>query len=189
MENIWFLRTDKMTHIEDISLKNPFIYSQHGVCAKKEINNLPSVINFKNQIFPKVSISGHKIYDVITEIKEELIQKGIIEYEPKQCNYTIWCWVSVMDIGDIVFVRNGFDSIYVCEISGYVSKEFLDKNGYFGRPVRILKEWKNGVGTEEIKEILHRTVGRKTLEKNAKSIVTKLISEHIEGEVGNKRWK
>lgn len=189
MGNIWFLRTDKMTHIKDISTDNPFIYSQHGVCAKEEINDLPSVINFKKQIFPRVSISARKIYDIVTEIKEEFIEKGIIDYKPKNCNYTIWCWISVMDIGDIVFVRNGSGSIYACEISGYVCKEFLDKNGYFGRAVRILKEWKNGVGTEEINEILHRTSGRKTLEKNGNSTVTKVVSEHIEGEVGNKRWK
>ncbi|KOP37710.1 hypothetical protein DBB36_13615 [Flavobacterium sp. WLB] len=189
MGNIWFLRTDKMTHIKDISTDNPFIYSQHGVCAEKEINKLQSVIEFKKQIFPKALISGRQIRNIVYEIKNELIKDRYITYEPKQCDYFIWCWISGMDIGDIVVVRNSKNEIFICEINDYVSEKFLDENGYFGRSVRIIKEWKKEAEATEIKEIIHRILGRRTLERNANNVVKKVIEKHIEGEVGNKRWK
>ena len=45
-----------------------------------------------------------------------------------------------MDTNDIVFVRNKNQEVFICQVSGYVSERFFDENGFFQRPVNILKK-------------------------------------------------
>lgn len=184
MNNIWFLRTDKdgefVDEEFDISDTNKFIYSAHGICGYggKEI-----IQRNKIKIFPKLLIDDKELRRTVRDVKKELIEAGVIDVTKpgkEQCDLFIWYWIAVMNAGDIAFVRNKKQEIFICRIIGYVSEEFFDAGStldhpIFQRPVEILKKVSpdSSQEIEELKEkeIWHRTLGHKTLEKNNKEEV------------------
>jgi hypothetical protein len=174
MKNIWFIRTDKddWSADFDISEKNESIYSAHGSCKRNHI-----IDKHKKKILPSLSLSAIQLAELIREIKKELIAEELLEdTEKKRCDVFITYWISTMSIGDIVFVRNKKQELYICKISGYISNYFFDEIGSFKRPVNILQK----ISQDSISdEILRRTTGRKTIERNANKNIRSLVVEFI----------
>lgn len=180
MTNIWFLRMDKynLGTQYDMSESNPFIYSVHGICGVENIEKKIIKKN-KNKVFPKLLIDGRELRDLVRLIKQNLINDGSVDGEDigkQRCDLAVWYWVAVMEYGDIVFVRNEQDKVFICRITGYVSEEFFNSHGCFRRPVNVLHE----VTEENISEIIwNRTCGRKTIERNANEEVKIMVREYL----------
>lgn len=177
MKNIWFLRTDKDKNgLEfDLSENYQFIYSDHGTCRKNY-----DVEKYKKNIFPKLLVKGKELRKIICEIKKRLIENRKINHDDEgktQCDLFISYWVTEMMVGDIVFVRNKKQEVFLCEITGYIEEKFFDSRGSFQRPVKILE--KISSNTQELKSMFHRTSGRRTLERNANSGVAKTVSDYL----------
>jgi len=183
--NIWFLRTDKDGYKEDfdISESNKFIYSAHGSCGHQSNSTIQ---DHKSNIFPKLLISGEELRKSIRSIKQKLIEEGYFsgnETGKKRCDLFISYWVAIMNVGDIVFVRNKKQKIYICMITGYVSEELFDKEGIFQRPVEILNIVSSNSSEQktELGKILHRTLGRKTLDRNKQEEVKIFVDKYLKG--------
>jgi len=179
MNNIWFLRMDKDGRKEDFDMSesHQFIYSDHGSCGNQSD---PKIQNYKKNIFPKMSVSEKELRNFINETKIRLIDSGYINQDDlgkKQCDLFISYWICTMEIGDIVFVRTKKQEVFICQISGYVSEEFFDKYGSFQRPVKLLK--KINTDTNELDAVLHRTLGRRALERNDKYDVKRIVSNFL----------
>ena len=113
MKNIWFLRTDKDKNgLEfDLSENYQFIYSDHGACRGNY-----DVEKYKKNIFPKLLVKGKELRKSIYEIKEQLIANGKINPNAEgktQCDLFISYWVTEMMVGDIVFVRNKKQEVFL----------------------------------------------------------------------------
>jgi hypothetical protein len=177
MNNIWFLRTDRDngSKSKDFSYDRPLIYSDHGTCSKNEI-----VSKHKHKIFPTLDISGHELRKLVRSIKSELVEMDKINLsEPgkARCDVSICYWIAVMDIGDIVFVRNKQNTVFICEITGYISEAFFDETGGFQRPVEILQQ----VSSHSLHErIWNRTKSRKTIERNANVEIKELVLQYLQ---------
>lgn len=187
MNNVWFLRTDRDSWDDnyDISENNKFVYSAHGSCGNQGNHEIQK---HKLNIFPELSISGQKLRELIRSIKQGLIDEGYFaadETGKEQCDLFICYWVAVMNIGDIVFVRNKKQEIFICKIIGYVSEEFFDKTGSFQRPVEILKKVSvdSSQEKEELNKIWHRTLGRRTLERNNREEVNTFVYNYLKDNI------
>ena len=181
MKNIWFLRTDKDDcNNLDISESNPFIYSVHGICGGI---NIKKIKEYKNNVFPRLLVSGYELRQFIREIKQDLISSKIIsesDIGKKQCDLSICYWIAVMDTNDIVFVRNKNQEVFICQVSGYDSERIFDENGFFQRPVNILKKVsEHDLEKQKLITIWHRTLGRRTLEINKKDDVRKFVLNYL----------
>ncbi|MCX7097944.1 MAG: hypothetical protein NTV43_08590 [Methylococcales bacterium] len=183
--NIWFLRTDKDGWNEnfDISESNEFIYSAHGSCGNQKNRKIQDQ---KSNIFPKLLISGEILRKLVRLIKQELIEEGCFsgnEVGKKQCDSIICYWIAVMNIGDIVFVRNKKQDIYICKIAGYISEDFFDKTGAFQRPVEIVKKVSSNASQEkvELDKIWQRTLGRRAIERNTREDVKVFVYNYLKG--------
>jgi hypothetical protein len=176
MNNIWFLRTDKDNGSKnsDFSEENTFIYSDHGTCAEDEV-----IRKNKHKIFPILDISNHELRKLVRSIKLELVASGKIDLsEPgkSRCDVAICYWIAVMDIGDIVFVRNKQNDVFICKITGYISEAFFDRTGAFQRSVEILQQ----VSSHSLHErIWNRTKSRKTIERNANTEIKELVLQYL----------
>lgn len=184
MSNIWFLRTDKDNYNEsiDISIETPFIYSLHGICRDIHQENV-LIQEQKKNIFPELRIKGQELRKTVRFIKEDLIKNKVFADNglgKKQCDLFIYYWVAVMQVGDIVFVRNKKQEVFICEITGYVLEEFFDNHGGFQRPVKILERISSNLALDkELSKIWHRTLSRRTLEKNSQKYVSDIVFSYI----------
>lgn len=181
--NIWFLRTDKDSDfvnpdISDISKEYPFIYSNHGIC--RGLQNKSKIKKFKKNIFPTLCVNRKELKEFIHEVKEDMVNNGDIDKGDKEkCDLFLSYWIVEMNIGDIVFVRNKEQKIFICKITGYISEKFFDEYCCIQRPVEILEEIFED--NKALKTIMHRTKGRKTLERNDNdnSDVEKIVSDYL----------
>jgi len=174
--NIWFLRMDKdIWNEHNISENYKFIHSAHGSCGDLDV-----VISHKSKIFPELTVNGKDLAKLIREIKEKLIRDKKISLDQsgkRRCDIAVRYWLSVMKVGDLVFVRNKHKKIILSRVTGYISEEFFETYGCFKRPVEILNEI-----TEPMvpPEIWRRTKGRKTIERNAKKHVTDWVTNNYD---------
>lgn len=176
MNNIWFLRTDKDEYDQiDFNPDHKNIYSLHGVCGKSELIN-----EYKAKIFPNLLLSRNEVISCVNRIKSELIKSGFLRIDKPgiaRCNIVIAYWLAVMSIGDIVFVRNKQNKVFVCKIIGYVDESFFEMEGFFKRPVEILGlVMKNSIH----ERVWKRTMGRKTIERNADKEVDFYVKKYID---------
>jgi len=179
--NIWFLRMDKYTLEEDcFSGSDTFIHSAHGSCGNVDIAK-----KHKGLFFPKLTKTGKELAKLIREIKEKLIEDDHISLEQsgkRRCDIAIRYWLSVMQIGDLVFIRNKQDKVVFARVTGYICEDFFDSYGCFKRPVEIISQ----INEQMIPaEIWRRTKGRKTIERNAKKHITDWITNNYESLVNN----
>ncbi len=182
MNNIWFIRTDKDGWNDfDISEDSPFIYSMHGICGNQEYQK---VQDYKKNVFPKLLVSGHNLRNFVREVKQDLIsigQFGGEEIGKKQCDLFIYYWIAVMQIDDIVFIRNKKQEVFICQVTGYVLENTFDKFGIFQRPVKILKKIsETDAERQKLTTIWHRTLGRRTLEINRRHDTRDFIINYLE---------
>lgn len=183
MKNIWFLRTDKDDWGADFdtTVSNPNIFSAHGSCVIDQ-----SILEeHENKFFPELNLSKQELKSLIYSVKSHLTKSGVLdtnEESKNRCDLTICNWIYDMEVGDIVFVRNKCSQIIICKINSYLSHAFLREHRAFQRGVKILDSLSisDKAQMEAIAPILHRTAGRKTLEKNnnqeVRSFVQKFIS-------------
>lgn len=174
MKNIWFLRMDK-DDLDGYDLNEtfPFIHSVHGICGNKELS-----LKQKHLIFPKLKLSDSELSKRIISIKQQLIESNQLDENQqgkKRCDLAIRYWVGTMSIGDIVFVRNKQNQLYLCKISSYVKEEFFDENGCFQREIDQLRLLDELSIPEALKA---RTYGRKTIERNANKSIRLLVEAH-----------
>ncbi|WMO14387.1 hypothetical protein [Pseudoalteromonas piscicida] len=178
--NIFFLRMDKdVIKDKDLSYKSPYIHSLHGSCGALESNNeLKEEV--KSIIFPELKLPERELLKHIYRIKQELIEKGDLdESEPgkKRCDLAIKYWLHTMRIGDAVFVRNKANQLYLCKIiNNNLDEDFFDENFCFKREVEIIALLEE---TSTPTEILSRTFGRKTIERNACEKVGSVFLQHF----------
>ena len=175
MKNIWFIRTDKDGCDQlDVTVKNPNIYSIHGICGDENY-----IKKHKNKIFPKLVLNKEELSTLVKSIKNQLITDGLINKNDegkKRCDYAILCWLDIMKEGDVVFVRNKKQEVLVCKIIGYVSEKFFDTHCFFQRPVEVLAS----LTKEPVYEKLwKRTLGRKTIERNANNEIKALVFDFL----------
>ena len=184
MKNIWFLRTDKdgRSIDSDISESNLFIYSDHGSCGnqKKLI-----IQEYKKNIFPKLLVSTQELRSFIIGVKNKLVADGNISEDDvgkKNCDLFISHWINKMQEGDIVFVRNKKQEVFICKITGYITEKYFDLTGAFQRPVEVLKiiSSDNQDEQKKLEIVWHRTLGRKTLERNNDPDVKEIVSGYID---------
>ena len=176
MNNIWFLRTDKdgWSKCIDVTKHNQYIYSAHGSCGVKNV-----VAKYKSKIFPKLAIDRIELLNLVRLIKEKLKSSGDLDVsEPgkTKCDLFISYWVTEMKEGDIVFVRNKKQEVFICKITGYVLENFFNATGSFQRPVEIIQEVKEADLHEDIWK---RTKGRSTVVRNANSNIKSLVLKHL----------
>lgn len=182
MNNIWFLRTDKdgWSNCIDVTKYNQFIYSAHGVCRGRDCEEAENlIIDNKPLIFPELKIGRRQLIKLVYSIKEVLIRYGTFEgNEPgkTKCDLFISYWVTEMKEGDIVFVRNKKQEVFICKITGYVLENFFNATGSFQRPVEIIQEVKEADLHEDIWK---RTKGRSTVVRNANSNIKSLVLKHL----------
>jgi len=173
--DIFFLRMDKESFSEyDLTIDYPYIHSIHGICGERAL-----IKKYKSIMFPRLSISERELLDYIYTIKQQLIDEGKLdETAPgkKRCDLAIKYWLHTMQVGDAVFVRNQANQLFLCKVASYVNEEFFDENGCFQRMVTdvVLLE-----DSSLPSEILDRTYGRKTIERNACRHVTSAFEEHF----------
>ncbi len=175
MKNIWFLRMDKnILEGQELNRDKEYIHSIHGTCGDKEL-----ALRYANLIFPEKSISDQELSEKVMSIKKELIEKGLIDENQqgkRRCDVAIRYWVSVMQAGDIAFVRTRYNDVFLCEVTGYVSESFFKEHGCFQRPVKILQN----ITENDVHEyVWRRTQGRKTIERNAKRSVADLVTKYL----------
>ena len=174
--NIWFLRMDKYRLGEQcLSESHEFIYSAHGSCGISDVAK-----KYKNKIFPELTLNGKELAKLIRSIKEKLIrdkQISLDESGKRRCDIAIRYWLSVMKVGDLVFVRNKQNKVILSSVTNYISEEFFDTYGCFKRPVKIINEITESMVTPEI---WRRTQGRKTIERNAKKHITDWVANNFE---------
>jgi hypothetical protein len=175
MNNIFFLRMDKDAFKEhDLSRQYPYIHSIHGICGKRDL-----IKQQKDRIFPRLELSERDLLEHIYKLKQNLINAGELDEKApgkQRCDLAIKYWLKTMQVGDAVFVRNQTNQLYLCKIAGYVEEEFFDKHGCFQRKVadiELLDE--SFIPTE----ILSRTYGRKTIEKNACEVVNTVFNSYF----------
>lgn len=167
MKNIWFVRMDLDTNPWNFDSNNPYICSLHGSCINRSILN-----KIKTRIFPKSILNKYEIVSMVRKIKDE---EGITD--KAMCDLVIAYWISIMNEGDIVFVRSQSNEVYIGFLDGYLIESNYVKYGIFSRPVRILKK----VEEKEIDpKIFKRTHGRRPIERNARNEINILVSEYIE---------
>lgn len=174
---IWFLRTDKddFSGMVDISNNAPYIYSAHGICALESPNHKPA----KQGIFPKLQLSEKEVRDLVHREKLIQVESGSFNSSDRgktYCDVVICYWIAVMRCNDIVFVRNKQNDLYVCRISGYLSEDIFDKFGLFARPVEIIATIHpdNTNAISKFDGFWHRTLGRRTIERNRNPMTSKL---------------
>ena len=174
--NIWFIRMDKDGWKDlDLNENSPYIYSAHGSCGDLEV-----ATKYKHLIFPKLSLSGKDLAKLVLDIKLSLVDAGKIKLEDsgkRRCDLAIRYWLSVMQAGDLVFVRTKQGKVILCRVTGYISEDFFMQQGCFKRPVNILGEI-----TECMLpiSIWNRTFGRKTIERNAEKVISSWVESNIE---------
>ncbi|GHZ29127.1 TPA: hypothetical protein ACGF6R_003532 [Vibrio cholerae] len=176
MENIFFLRMDKDVVATDpiFSPQYPYIHTIHGTCDNRELIKQQTKV-----IFPKLDLSERELLDCIYRIKQELINSHQMdENAPRKqrCDLAIKYWLKTMKIGDAVFVRSQDNQLYLCQVASYVQEKFFDEYGCFQRKVenvQLLDE------SSVPAEILNRTYGRKTIERNACEVVNVLFYKHF----------
>lgn len=154
----------------DLNSNHPYIHSTHGSCGDLQI-----AMEYKDKIFPSLSFTGKELSKLIRSVKQRLISNGTINEEDtgkRRCDVVIRYWLSVMAVGDLVFARNKEGKVFLCEISGYISEQFFEERACFQRPVRIIKEITEGMVPEKIWK---RTLGRKTVDRNAQIVVSKWV--------------
>lgn len=166
MKNIWFVRMDLETHPWNFNSTNPYICSLHGSCINRSILD-----KFKTQIFPKSFLNKYEIVSIVRKIKDE---EGI--KNKAMCDLVIAYWISIMNEGDIVFVRSQNNEVYIGILDGYLIESNYVKYGIFSRHVRILKK----IEEKDIDpKIFKRTHGRKPIERNARHEINILVSEYM----------
>ena len=174
--NVWFLRMDKYSlDNKDFGEKNAFIHSAHGSCDAPRLAK-----EHKDKVFPELALNGKDLAKLIRSIKYDLIKNGQISLEQsgkRRCDIAIRYWVSVMQVGDLVFVRNKQNKIILSRITDYISEVFFEDKGAFKRPVEIINEITESMVPSEIWE---RTKGRKTIERNAKKHITDWVVYNYE---------
>lgn len=178
MNNIWFIRTDKdyWTDCEDFSIQNPYIFSGHGSCGRKHIE----IDKLKGEVFPEPDNFNIKdLRQKICDIKQILIDRGDFDIKStgkKKCDLFIAYWIAVMSIGDIVFIRNKKQEVYITKIKGYISESFFEHSGSFQRPVEVLGKVNSETSDERLWK---RTIGRQTLVRNANNIIRELVESYL----------
>jgi len=187
MKNIWFIRTDKDSrrkndNFKDFSENNRKIFTEHGVCPKDVPVELQKKIDdFKESLFPQPkNLNTMKIRRKVIEIKNDLVDSGCLELNEqgkKSCDRIIAYWIAEMAIGDIVFVRNVNQEVFVCKIEGYILEENLKEYDYFSRPVEILQRVEYGSVPEKLWK---RTMGRSSLVRNADWKVKEHVLEYLQ---------
>ena len=158
----------------DLTEKTPFIHSVHGSCGNKELTS-----KYKQMIFPELSVSDQDLTKSVASIKRKLIESNDLnefQLSKRRCDLAIRYWLSIMKVGDLVFVRNKINEVYLCKVSDYVSEKFFDSYGCFQRPVEILQKLSESMVH---KELWHRTHSRKTIERNAKTAIVSLVKMHL----------
>ena len=175
MDNIWFLRMDK-DDLEgyDLCPSSPYIHSVHGICGDRELT-----LKQKEIIFPKLKLSNRELIEHIYDLKQQLVNDGQLDEKApgkQRCDLAIRYWLKTMQVGDAVFVRNKVNQLFLCKIASYVREEFFDKHGCFQRKVSDLKLLDE---SHTPKEILDRTYGRKTIEKNVCASVEAAFDAHF----------
>ncbi|WP_029849761.1 hypothetical protein [Vibrio parahaemolyticus] len=174
--NIWFIRMDKDGWKDlDLSENSPYIYSAHGSCGDLDV-----ATKHKHLIFPELSLSGKDLAKLVRDIKLSLVDAGKIKLEDsgkRRCDLAIRYWLSIMKAGDLAFVRTKKGKVILCRVTGYISEDFFMQQGCFKRPVQILAEI-----TEDMvpSDIWNRTFGRKTIERNAKKVISSWVENNIE---------
>ncbi|MFT6915495.1 MAG: hypothetical protein ACJAWL_001804 [Motiliproteus sp.] len=170
--NVWFLRMDKDGWNDfDLCESYKFIHSAHGSCG-----DLGVALKHKNAVFPELTMSGKELVKLIRSIKEELVSDGLIDLKKsgkRRCDVAIRYWLSIMKVGDLIFVRNKQDKVMLSKVTGYISEEFFESHGCFQRPVEIINEITESMVPPEI---WRRTQGRKTIEINAKKHITDWVA-------------
>ncbi|MEZ8463877.1 hypothetical protein AB6D04_06420 [Vibrio splendidus] len=174
MKNIFFLRMDKDTVPTEPTFSNqhPYIHSVHGTCGNEDLVREQGSI-----IFPKLEISERGLIERIYKLKQDLIENNELDGSApgkQRCDLAIKYWLKTMQVGDFVFVRNQVNELYLCQVASYVQKCFFDKHGCFQRRVENIQL----VDESSVPvEIIHRTYGRKTIEKNACKVVKAVFKE------------
>lgn len=175
MNNIFFLRMDKEALKQhDLSPQYPYIHSIHGICGEREL-----IKQQRNIIFPELELSERDLIGLIFKLKQKLIDEGQLDEKApgkQRCDLAIKYWLKTMQVGDAVFVRNQANQLYLCKIASYVQEDFFYENGCFQREVtdmQLLKE--SSVPTE----ILDRTHGRKTIERNDCETIRAVFNSHF----------
>lgn len=158
----------------NLTFETPFIHSMHGSCG-----DIALALEYKDDIFPKLSISEQSLSKKILSIKNTLIENGAFnetQLGKQRCDLAIIYWLSRMKIDDIVFARNKLGEVFLCKVTGYVSEDFFVSYGCFQRPVKILQKLSESMMNGDI---WHRTQGRKTIERNAKPFIANLVKDHL----------
>ncbi|KQH86673.1 hypothetical protein [Vibrio furnissii] len=176
MKNIFFLRMDKDIVASDptFSPQYPYIHSVHGTCGNRELIKQQASI-----IFPRLELSERELLDRIYKLKQELIANDDLDEKApgkQRCDLAIKYWLKTMQVGDVVFVRNQANQLYLCQVASYVQKGFFDEHGCFQRKVenvQLIDE------SSVPSEIINRTYGRKTIEKNACEAVKTVFVKHF----------
>jgi hypothetical protein len=174
--NIWFIRMDKDGWKDlDLNESSPYIYSAHGSCGDLDV-----AIKHKHLIFPELSLSGKDLAKLVRDIKLSLVDAGKIRLEDsgkRRCDLAIRYWLSIMKVGDLAFVRTKQGKVILCRVTGYISEDFFMQKGCFRRPVHILGEI-----TEDMlpSNIWSRTLGRKTIERNRKKVISSWVKSKNE---------
>lgn len=139
------------------------IFSNHGICnpEKDEVYKL-----HRNNLFPELKLSRTKLAEEIRALKKNLIKAGHSELiEKERCDLAICHWIADMKIDELVLVRTPQQQVFLCSIKSYICERCFSGLGSFFRNVYVHKEI-----TEHIvdTDLWHRTIGNKTIERNAK---------------------
>lgn len=166
MKNIWFVRMDLNTHPWDFNEENPYICSNHGTCASDEVFEY-----YKPMIFPNTVMSISDIRNCVKKIK---LEEGIENKDG--CDLAISYWILIMNKGDIVFIRNRINEVYLGIINSYLSEFNYQTHKRFSRHVNIIKRVDE---TLISKDVYKRTSSRKAIERNDDKIISEKVLSYV----------
>lgn len=176
MRNIWFVRMDKQDHnSEFFEGGQSFIFSDHGTCLPKGAESNERLIGIRDKIFPNLMMSHRGVTELVQSIKAEYY----VNTEKQRCALAVIYWISIMKESDVVVLRAKHDKVYLCEITDYIDEDVFNEEKRFARPVKVIKQL-DSYTTSEL--IWNRTLGRKTVERNANSNIRRLTFEFL-GEI------
>lgn len=140
INNIWFLRLDKLyitddsgKEIDTLNCENPYLYSMHGICSNKSIEDIKN-----NNKYPTIleCIKTKDKSNLIKNLKE--IKEDFDIIDKTECVYVIVYWALGMNIGDIIFVRTSSGIVYICEVISDVKIIEYKDNLHPKRDIKVL---------------------------------------------------
>ena len=170
IKNIWFLRLDKMyitddnkKEIDTLNIENPYIYSMHGICSKKSIEEIEN--EYSITLEKLKSMDRNTFISSILRVKRDL---EIHDNDPSKnkCPFVLLHWIKWILIGDIIFVRTSSGIVYICKVTSdvYITQN-EDNYIHPKRYIKVLDKITVKDFEKKVSFTKNRISGRKTLER------------------------